>query len=196
MQPRQPGLPKMPLGVSYTVAVLCAFVIAASGYFVIRKPLTAWRQSVTQRAESVRLKLADGPTLRRRHAEREQELEDLLARVELVNLRIPDQAREGEFLADLSQIATKHHVTIDDFRRGETTETATHSLVSISIRAEGPYRGLCGLVEAIAQLPRLAELTQLKLTSDTNDNEYPIELTYALYYGMATPPPAKTVATR
>ncbi len=173
----------------YTLAVLCAVGVAALGYFVIREPLTEWRRDVSHRAELVRARLTGGTELRRQHAEREEQLAQLLKRVELVNRRVPDEAREDEFLADLSQIAETHGVTIEDFRRGGTTETETHSLVEVSVNARGSYAGLCGLVDAVTLLPRLAELTEMEVASNATTTSYPIRLTFALYYGMATPPP-------
>lgn len=184
----------MPIGVSYTLAMACAVGIAALGYFVIKKPISDWRRDVSHRAELVRTRLEVGPELRSQHHERQEQLKALLTRVELVNRRVPDEASEGEFLADLSKIADDNQVTIDDFRRGGTTDTKTHSLVEVTVNARGSHRGICGLVDAVERLPRLAELTQLEIdSSDTGDN-YPIRLTYALYYGMATPTPASTAA--
>ncbi|QDT69040.1 Pilus assembly protein, PilO [Planctomycetes bacterium MalM25] len=187
MQPQQPGLPKLPTGVLYTLAIVCAVVGFALAYTIIHRPLNDWRRGVLRRSDLVRAQLTDGPELRRQHAERKQQLEALLDRVELVNHRIPDEPKEGEFLSDLSRLAEEHGVTIEDFRRGATSTAGTHSMVSVSVKARGGHAGVCRLVDAVSKLPRLAELTELQIESQSDPTAYPVQLTYALYYGMATP---------
>ncbi len=191
MRPQQPGLPNLPTGVLYTLAIVCAVGASALAYTIIHRPLNDWRRGVIRRGDIVRAQLSDGARLRRQHAEHQQQLEALLQRVELVNRRIPEEAREGEFLSDLTRLADEHGVAIEDFRRGATSETQTHSVVSVSVKARGGHAGVCGLVDAVANLPRLAELTQIQIDAKSAaSDDYPVQLTYALYYGMATPPAA------
>ena len=188
MQPRQQASPKLPTSVLYTLAVLCAVGLVTVGYVVLNRPLTDWRTDLCTRADTLRDQLAAGPKLRLRHAEQSAELESLVARVEQVNRRVPDQPREGEFLADLSRLADEHGVTILDFQRGDSTTTPTHSVVTVTVSTRGPHAGVCGLLDAVGRLPRLAELTDLEIKSGASD-AYPARMSYALYYGMATAPP-------
>ncbi|MEO0529823.1 MAG: type 4a pilus biogenesis protein PilO [Planctomycetota bacterium] len=192
MRPKQPGLPKLPKAVTHTAAVVCAVAVAAVGFVVINRPLTEWRHDITRRADLVQAKLSEGPALRRRHAEQQQQLDDLLASVEEVNNRLPDQPREGEFLADLSRLAEANEVSIEDFRRGRTLDADTHSVVTVSVTAEGPHRGACAVVDAVSKLPRLAELTHLEIGPGSTEGVYKMQMTYALYYGMSAPKPAVT----
>lgn len=185
MPPNQPRSPKLPTGVLYILAVVCAAGIATAAYFALDRPLTYWRLDQSRQADLVREKLAAGPALKALHTEQERELADLLARVEEVNKRVPEEPREGEFLAALSHLAETHQVSIDDFRRGKSTDTETHSVVTVSIRARGSHTGMCSLLDAIANLPRLAELTHLEVKSQPTSGRYPAQLTYALYYGMS-----------
>lgn len=182
----------MPTGVLYTLAIICAVGTSALAYTLVNRPLNDWRRGVIHRGDLVRAQLSDGPNLRRQHAERQQQLQALLERVELVNRRIPDQAREGEFLSDLTRLASEHGVSIEDFRRGAISDTGTHSVVNVSVKARGGHAGVCGLVDAVANLPRLAELTRVQIDSQSDASGYPVQLTYALYYGIATPTAAAT----
>lgn len=186
MQPKQTGLPRLPLGVLYLLVIASAGALASLACATLNQPLTSWRTDIARRAELVREKLSEGPALRREHAEQQRELENLMTRVEEVNRRIPDEPREGEFLADLTRLAGEYGVAIEDFRRGVSESTETHSLVSVSVNVRGDYRGICGLIEGVSKLPRLAELTQLTVRREAGDASYPVNLTYALYYGLVT----------
>lgn len=166
--------------------MVCAVGVAGVGYFALNRPLTGWRLELANKAELVREKLSEGPALKAVHAEQERELAQLLERVEQVNRRVPNEPREGEFLAALSRTAEAHGVTIEDFRRGQSLDAATHSTVSVSINVRGPHEGLCQMLDMIAKLPRLAELTHLEIEGPANSEGYPAQLTYSLYYGMAS----------
>ncbi|WP_197526475.1 type 4a pilus biogenesis protein PilO [Botrimarina colliarenosi] len=158
--------------------------------------MISWRNDIAHRADLVREKLAGGPALRRDHAEMQRELEGLLARVEEVNNRIPDDPNEGDFLSDLTRLAREGDVAIEDFRRGATSVSPTHSAVTVTVNLRGSYRGVCGLIDGVAKLPRLAELTQLTLRRGLDGTEYAVSMTYALYYGLVTAADENAVATR
>lgn len=184
MQPRQPFLPNLPTGAAHALGFLCALVVIAISYGAVYRPLADWRQSLSAQAALVKVKLAESRVIRHQHTESKQKLQNLLASVKEVNSRAPDQPREGEFLGDISRLATAKGVQINDFRRGTVSENETYSSVSILVTGEGTHEGLCELLEEVSQLPRLASLTSLRVSSGTTPNNYPIELHYSLYYGM------------
>lgn len=184
MQPRQPFLPNLPTGAAHALGLLCALVVIALSYGAVYRPLAEWRQSLAQQAALVKVKLTESKSIRQQHTESKQKLQELLASVKEVNRRAPDQPREGEFLGDISRLATDKGVEINDFRRGTVSEKETYSSVSILVTGEATHQGLCGLLEGISQLPRLASLTHLQIRSGTTPDNYPIELHYSLYYGM------------
>lgn len=195
MRPKQPELPKIPKGVLHTLVVLGIVALAATAYATLSHPLTSWRKDATRKARLVRSKLADGPEYRREHAEQKEKLERLLAYVDDVNRRVPDEPRESEFLATLNSFAKSSGVVIDDFQRGQSLDAGTHSVVTVTIKARGGHAGIAQLVEAIADLPRLVELIDLDITGSTETNHYPVKMVYALYYGMVTTESNASTAT-
>lgn len=184
MQPRQPRLPNLSEAGLHAVALAGTLALCAMAYAAVYRPLADWRGEVARRADLVKEKLAEGPAIRQRHAERTRELQELLASVEEVNRRVPDKPSEGEFLGDLSRLAREHGVEINDFRRGKVATAATHSVVSISITGEASHAGLCELVASVSQLPRLASLNEMRVRSEPGAERYPVELGYSLYYGL------------
>lgn len=186
MQHGQSRGPRLPLGVCYAAAIACAVGLASLAYATVNHPLTAWRIDIDRRADLVRDKLAEGPALRQRHADRQRELAQLVEHVDAVNHRIPDEPNEGEFLADLSRLAAANGVEIDDFRRAGSQSLGTHSVVTLDVTATGAHSGLCQLVSSVAELPRLAELTRLEVRRGPDNQQHAIALTYSLYYGLAT----------
>lgn len=192
MQPKQSGLPTLPTGVLHALVFACAGAAAAGGYVLMQGPLASWRNDLTRRSELIRTKLDEAPALRSEHGRLTEELEDLLARVETVSRRIPNSPQEGEFLSDLSRIAASHGVTIDDFRRGQAIDTPTHSVVTVTATARGPFAGLCGWVEDVARLPRLTEALNLDATPDQKGADHAFRLSYALYYAIDSTSPPET----
>lgn len=187
MQPERPALPNLPKAAFHAVAFGCVLLIVGVSYVAGYRPLDDWRRGVAVRAETVRANLAEAPHIRRLHAEKSLELQELLASVEAVGRRVPERPREGEFLGDVSRVAEANGVTIHDFRRGQVKSAATHSAVSITVEGEGGYRGICGVLDAVAKLPRLASLTKLSVETGPTAKRYEFELRYVLYYGLSAP---------
>ncbi|MEO1497072.1 MAG: type 4a pilus biogenesis protein PilO [Planctomycetota bacterium] len=154
-------------------------------YLSASRPITSWRADLGERTRQLQTALRDGPSLRRNHAALSEQFSGLMTRVEDVMKAMPDEPRDDEFLADISRLAIEHGVQIDDFRRGAVTENDTHAAVTVMLSVQTPYRGLCGLIHAIDELPRLAELEELRVESEAYTERYPVTLHYTLYYALA-----------
>ncbi len=186
MQSRQSLLPRLPVGVLYLAAAASAVAIASLSYATLNQPLTSWRDDLSRRAELMRVKLSQGPAMRLEHAKQTRVYEELLAGVEELTRRIPDQPREGEFLADLARLAAEQEIAIEDFQRGAASQSKTHSTVTVSVILRGKYRNICGLMEKVSKLPRLAELTEMGVRREVGAADCSVSLTYVLSYGLMT----------
>lgn len=187
MQSRQPGSPTLPTAAIGLVSLLAGIAVLSVVYLSASAPITSWRAELSERTRQLRSALREGPTLRRNHAALSEQYDGLMTRVADVVKRMPDEPRDDEFLADISRLAAEHGVRIEDFRRGSVSEATTHASVTVMLTARATYAGLCGLVNAIDELPRLAELDALSVSSDPQSDEYPVKLQYTLYYAKTAP---------
>lgn len=187
MQSRQSGIPTLPTAAIGLVALLAATAVMAMVYLGASAPITSWRADLSTQTEQLRSALHNGPELRRTHAALSKQYDELMTRVADVIERMPDQPRDDEFLADVSRLAESCGVFIEDFRRGAVTQAETHASVTVMLTARAPYQGLCKLVHAIDELPRLSELKELSVESEPGSEDYPVTLHYTLYYAKSPP---------
>ncbi|MGL4514581.1 MAG: type 4a pilus biogenesis protein PilO [Lacipirellulaceae bacterium] len=193
MRPGQPTGPKLPTGAPHALALGCALAIGAVAYVGLYRPLAGWRIDLDHTSELVRSKLAGAGALRRDHAALVAELDELRARVQRVSDRIPDEANEGAFLADLSRLAREHDVRIQDFRRSTAETHDTHAVMPVAVTAEGTHAGLCAVFAGREDLPRLAPIKRLVIERGALESRYNVQLECSLYYGMRTPAQADPV---
>ncbi|WP_197525114.1 type 4a pilus biogenesis protein PilO [Botrimarina hoheduenensis] len=163
-------------------------------YLTASQPLITWRASLANQTRNLRLSLQEAPGVRSRHSVLKSQLDGLLTRVEDVTKRMPNEPRDDEFLADLSRIAREKGVQLEDFRRGTVSQDKTHSSLNVMVTARANHAGLCGLIDAVQRLPRLAELNEMQITGAAQGETYPVLLQYTLYYAAVTNDTAATPA--
>jgi Tfp pilus assembly protein PilO len=187
MQPGQPAGPKLPTGASHALALGCALAIGVFAYVAVYRPLASWREDLDRKSSLVRDRIGKGSELRREHAALVAELDELRAHVQRVTARVPDEAEEGTFLADLSRVARDHDVRIHDFRRSSDEAHETHSVMKIAVTADGTHAGLCAFLAGLDELPRLVPVHRLTIERGELDARYNMQLECSLYYGMRAP---------
>ena len=108
-------------------------------------------------------------------------LRELKTNAETMRQRIPEQPLEADFLRQISQVADDEGVKIIKYDRGSLQRKPTHSQFDVRLSCEGNYVALCGFLERLAKLSRVATVQTMTLTSDA-DGIYPFDLSLLLYY--------------
>ena len=124
---------------------------------------------------------------RRKHSELTQRLLDLEARAEAIRGKIPDKPEEADFLEQVASAAQDRGLVIQRYTRGAVTTLPTHSLLEIRLAAEGDYLSICGFLEEVANLSRVATVRRMNLTVPANSEVYPLDITITLYFGARAP---------
>lgn len=188
MQPILQRSPNLTTGVAHLVGLACLIAILSFFYFVVHKPLATLQVETEIKVELIQIKLAEATNIRANHADTLEELTKLRAKVDVLNARVPTIPNESEFLGDISRLALDHGLRIDDFRRAPTT--VEHDVPNIAVQVTGAanHRSLCEFLDAVDSLPRIALLTRLSVNPRPYEEDYPIQLNYALYYAPEEKP--------
>ena len=182
MQPSKPEIPNLSSGVAHFVGFSCVACVVLSYYFGAQHTLTTLKTQTTSRIEIIQDKLAESTSIRVSHAKSLQELQRLREKIKVVNEKVPVSPKDGEFLADISRLARMHGVRIDDFRQDSPKDQDEVASITVSVNGVSNYQGLCEFLHAVNDLPRIALLTHLKLEATPTQEDYPLEVRYALYY--------------
>ena len=108
-------------------------------------------------------------------------LADLKKHAETMRQRIPEQPYEADFLRQISQVADEQGVKIIKYDRGSLQRKPTHSQFDVRLSCEGNYAAICGFLDRLAKLSRVATVQSMTLNSNTN-GVYPFDLSLLLYY--------------
>jgi Tfp pilus assembly protein PilO len=120
---------------------------------------------------------------RHEHEQRRKELAELERDAETMRQRIPDQPREAEFLRHVTHAAEEEKLRILKYERGRVTEKKTHSEFEIRVLGEGNYASICGFLDRLADLSRVATVQKMYVTATDPSKDYPLDITLTLYYG-------------
>jgi Tfp pilus assembly protein PilO len=119
--------------------------------------------------------------LRRELAVIDRRADALQQQIDKVRLRTPDDPGEAEFLEHVSDLAKRHGVEIHQHHVAAPASAAGRWQIEITLSCSGRYDGLCKFVDAVARLPRLANVTRLSVVA-AESGKYPLELTLAIYF--------------
>ena len=166
--------------------VLSLGVVGFAAHCFVLRPLAEQERRATASIELLQVKLQDADEIRAEHTRLSRSLEEIKRRAEEVRERIPDQPREAEFLTQMSNLSADHGVTIMSFRRGTAASNDNHSRLTMLVRIEANYYGICGFLDSLARLPRVTTIEKLVLDAETTNERYPVDMTIVLYYGIQT----------
>ena len=125
------------------------------------------------------------PGIRKKHAALQQALARIKQRVQEIDQRIPDDAREAEFLSQMTEAAQQTGLAIRDYRRGENTEMTSHFQLEVRILGEGSYGSICRFLERIHELPRAVAIDKMRVSTEKENHVYPVDMTFLLHYHVA-----------
>jgi len=166
--------------------IFASLVISLTYYFQIHTPLEEQAEADHQRVEQVRDLLGEAVELRKQRATLLEEQQALEKLVEGVHERLPATADDGEFLAVAAQVAKEEGLQIIDYQRGQAALKEGHSQIDLGLKCIGDYAGLCRFLTRLEEMPRVSNVTQLRLQTLPGKSVYPVEIRLVLYYGLET----------
>ena len=101
--------------------------------------------------------------------------------------RVPADAREAEFLEQVTEVAREVGLHIHDYRPGTVTTLGEYSRMEIGLSCAGNYNGICDFMYRLATLPRLANVTKLDILVPAPEEMYTLNMTLVIYFGVSKP---------
>jgi Tfp pilus assembly protein PilO len=148
------------LGVAVTL-----FLMLFAEWFVYG-PTDRRAAASARRTGELQALLRDEDPIRAEHARLTDEL--AAAREESAGLqkRIPNEPREGDFLAQVSQLAGDVGLNVRDYRPGAITAKPDYSHMQVELVCEGDYASICRFLAGLSELPRHSTVIRLQLDGD------------------------------
>jgi len=180
---RNPTLEVLGWGL-HGLGVLVTLAIALAAVFLAYRPIDHQAAAYTRRAHRLQNLLQNGARVRAEHAQLSEELALARKQADDLNRRIPDEPREADFLAQVSQLAAKAGLRIQDYRPGKVTAESTYSAMQVDLICQGEYASICNFLDGLSDLPRHSTTTRLEIESEENRQEYSAKMSLKLYFAV------------
>lgn len=174
--------------------VIVLAVLLAGGYFLLLSPKWAEVNALRQQRAAKEVELIQSRALAGSLARFKQEAQALRARLEAAKERLPSEREIPGLYRQVSDMAYQTGLAVSLFQPKEPATKEIYQEVPISLSAEAGYHQLGTFLERIARLPRIVNLTDLKITGISRPTgTIKADLTLATYVFRpegAPPPPA------
>lgn len=181
--------------------VVILVVLLAGGYFLLLSPKMVEVSGLRQQRAAKETEMLQSRALAASLARFKQEAEALRARLETAKERLPSEKEIPGLYRQVSDLAYQTGMAVSLFQPREPATKDFYQEVPISVSAEAGYHQLGTFLDRIARLPRIVNLTDMKITGIARPTgTIRADLTLATYVfrpeGAAPPPPPGTPGVR
>lgn len=181
--------------------VVILVVLLAGGYFLLLSPKMVEVSGLRQQRAAKETEMLQSRALAASLARFKQEAEALRARLETAKERLPSEKEIPGLYRQVSDLAYQAGMAVSLFQPREPATKDVYQEVPISVSAEAGYHQLGTFLDRIARLPRIVNLTDMKITGISRPTgTIRADLTLATYVfrpeGAAPPPPPGTPGVR
>ena len=184
MQSTQAIHPKLFVALAHLGGAATVALAFGAFYMLGFRPLQVRQEADELRSIQLMGLLDNAIEIRREHVQLNRELAELTERVNRARSSAPATSGEGEFLSEVSQIATQEGLTIDDYRRGKVRHLLSHSELEITFKGHGSHADICRFLQRMEATPRAKQIRRIEVESADDSRDYPVEIAFTLFFGM------------
>jgi Tfp pilus assembly protein PilO len=170
---------------AHAAGLAIALAVVGIVYALMVKPQNrAWRAIRSQRSELESL-VRGAPAIKREFTLLNRQRALVAERIKAASARIPAEAQEADFLAQIKDIAIRSASSLDDYRPGVIVAAAPVSRMEIGITVTGTYANVCRFLEQIGKLERLNRVVKFELVGGKDTDECQARLMLWIYFDPA-----------
>lgn len=173
-------------GLGLLVTMLAAGVFYVFGY----QPLDGESASLQAQALMLDGLLNQATTIYAENSRLKTQVNEFERKAIAVLSRVPEEPREADFLAQVSELAQQTGLDILDYRPGILRPQTTYTEMEVKLVSKGTYASLCGFLEQIDRLPRLCRLMNLSIDAKASDGKYAMEMTLVIFFTTGSKAPS------
>jgi len=160
--------------------VLCAGV----GYSFLHAPAIEAIANTSTRIEELTLSAQNAPVIREQHRKASDKLREVTTRIANVQRRVPRDANAGEFLKEVTQLASSEQLAIKGFQPEKPENKAGYAEMRVTLSGAGSFASICTFVDRLTKLTRLSKVRDLTLSASDTGTEYPMTATLVIFFGL------------
>ncbi len=167
----------------YTGVLLLVVCVTVS-YSLLHAPIIRDTERTIDKIDELSLSIENSAAIHEQHVKISERLAAVKAKIAKVVERVPDEAASGQFLEEVSRIASEENLTIKSFEPGKAQEKTGYTQLEVTLAGKGTYQSICTFLDRLSGIARLSKLQNLTLSSTGNSPEYPMNATLIIYFGL------------
>jgi len=174
-------------------------VLGAGGYFFLLSPRMLEVSNLKVQRAAKQAELVQSKAMAASLARFKQEAQALRAKLETAKERLPSEKEIPGLYRQVSDLAFQSGLSVSLFQPKEPVTKDIYQEVPISISAEAGYHQLGSFFERLSRLPRIVNLTDLKLAGisrPTGTLRADIVLATYVFRPEGAPPPAPATGAK
>jgi Tfp pilus assembly protein PilO len=164
--------------------LMATVVCVAAAYSLVHAPTIQSIADTSERIVELKLLVQNTKIMREQHQNVTEKLSEVTTRIAEIQRRVPRNADAGEFLKQVSKLASKQNFTIKDFSPQQPEHRNGYAEMQVSLKGSGSYASICSFLDELAKLKRLSKVKDLTLTADSTNDEYPMTATLGIYFAL------------
>jgi Tfp pilus assembly protein PilO len=164
--------------------VLATVVCATAGYSFLHAPAVDAIAETSARIDEVVQSVQNAPVIRDQHRIVSAKLREVTTRIANVQARVPQGADDGEFLKQVTELAQKEKLAINDFHHEKPEAKNGYAEMQVSVQGVGSFSSICEFIDGLNKLARLSKVKDLTLSAEDAAAEYPISATLVIYFAL------------
>jgi type IV pilus assembly protein PilO len=171
--------------------VFVVVLLGAGSYFLLLSPLQERVTALEAQSASLQRELVQSRAIVADLVRFRREVAELEQRLAALKERLPTEKETPALYRSLSNAALRAGLAVALFQPREPRNKEFYAEIPVTLTSEGSYHQLGKFFETVANLPRVVNVADLKMTG-LNRSKHPLraELTLATYmYGTVAGPP-------
>ena len=179
--------------------VILLAILVAGGYFLLLSPKMVEVGGLRQQRAAKQADLLQSKAVAASLARFKQEAQALRAKLEAAKERLPSEKEIPAFYRQVSDLAFQSGLSVSLFQPKDLATKDIYQEVPVSISAEAGYHQLGSFFERLSRLPRIVNLTDLKLAGisrPTGTLRADVVLATYVFRPEGAPPPAPATGAK
>lgn len=164
--------------------LLAAVLCAAGSYSFLHAPSTKTIAHTSGKILELEMLIQNAPIMREQHRTVTKKLEEVTTRIAAVQARVPLDADAGQFLKEVTKLASEEQFAIKDFTPDKPQEHNGYAELPVTLKGSGSYASICRFLDRLSKLGRLSKVKDLSLSAEGDASEYPMTATLVIYFGL------------
>lgn len=156
-------------------------LLAGGSYFLLLSPLEVQVNGLRAREAALQVELVEARRLAADLARARREAAELEARLAVLQQRLPTEKEMPPLFRALTDAAYQAGLLVSLFQPRETRVRDYYVEVPITLQADGGYHQVGQFFERVAGLPRVVNVSELKLAGQAKSQALRADLTLATY---------------